>query len=61
MRHRLVLAYYSMGLCAVFLPEACLCSLILSRGEGPPFKIDELFEKGEKFHEIFAFEHFFDQ
>jgi hypothetical protein len=50
-----------MGLCAVFLPEACLCSLILSRGEGPPFKIDELFEKGEKFHEIFAFEHFFDQ
>lgn len=58
-RHRLVLGYYSMGLCAVFLPEGCLASLILSRGGS--FKIDELSEKGEKFHELFAFEHFFDK
>jgi len=46
-RHMLTLAHYSMPLSAVFLPEGCLAHIIISESDKGPFKVDELFRKGE--------------
>merc|ERR1711957_23603 len=56
----LCLAHYSIPLNAVFLPEGCLANLIVAGARQGPVSLNELFIKGEKMHELFKLEHFYD-
>jgi len=60
LRHLLCLAHYSIPLNAVFLPEGCLANLIVAGARQGPVSINDLFINGEKMHELFKLEHFYD-
>jgi hypothetical protein len=63
-RQKLSLAHYSLQLSSIFVLEYSFAHIVhnhfIAKKSQTPFKINELFEVGKKFADIFSSEHLID-